>query len=83
MLQLHAGNGDMTDLGRRFVACFAAAADDAGLPEEPEFRAALDAYMHWAVDEILEVGPPEAVVPEDLQVPHWSWAGLVERERPG
>src|SRR3954464_9261287 len=30
LLALHAGNGDMADLGRRFVACFIAAADDAG-----------------------------------------------------
>ena len=82
MLQLHAGNGDMTELGRRFVGCFAAAADDAGLPEDPEFRAALDAYMHWAVDEVLEFGPPGAVVPEALQVPHWSWDGLVPQARP-
>src|SRR3954469_5787140 len=27
LLQMHAGNGDMGDLGRRFVACFVAAAD--------------------------------------------------------
>ena len=41
VLQLHSGNGDMSDLGRRFVACFVAAADDAGLPDDAEFRAAL------------------------------------------
>jgi hemoglobin len=78
MLRMHAGNGDLTDLGRRFVACFVAAADDAGLPGAPEFRAALTAYMTWAVDEILVLGPPETVVPEDPQLPHWSWDGLVE-----
>src|ERR1700733_846332 len=47
MLQMHAGNGDMTDLGRRFVDCFVGAADDAELPADPEFRAALAAYMRW------------------------------------
>ena len=77
MLQLHAGNGDMTDLGRRFVACFVAAADDAGLPEDPEFRAALQAYMMWAVDEILGFGPPGTAVPGGLRMPRWSWDGLV------
>src|SRR4051794_13222882 len=80
VLQLHAGNGDMTDLGQRFVACFVAAADDAGLPEDPQFRAALRAYMNWAVNEILVFGPPAAIVPENLELPHWSWDGLVERE---
>ena len=83
MLQMHAGNGDMTDLGRRFVACFVAAADDAGLPEEPAFRAALAAYMTWAVAEILVLGPPDTIVPEDLKLPRWSWDGLVDRVPPG
>ena len=79
VLRLHAGNGDMTDLGRRFVTCFVAAADDAGLPDDPEFRAALRAYMEWAVHEILVVGPPEAVVPQHLRLPRWSWDGLVSQ----
>ena len=74
---MHAGNGDMTDLGRRFLACFVAAADDAGLPADPPFRAALRAYMTWAVDDMLVSGPPETV-PGDLQMPYWDWDGLVE-----
>ena len=45
MLGLHAGNGDMADLGRRFVDCFVAAADDAHLPADPESRGALRAYI--------------------------------------
>src|SRR5271154_5708252 len=49
VLMMHAGNGDMSDLGRRFVECFVAAADDAGLPDDAQFRAALRAYMEWAV----------------------------------
>jgi hemoglobin len=66
----------MTDLGRRFVESFVAAADDAGLPAEPEFRAALRAYMVWAVDDILVYSAPDAVVPGGLPMPHWSWDGL-------
>jgi len=77
VLGLHAGNGDMSDLGRRFVACFAAAADDAGLPEDVAFRAALHAYMEWAVSEVLAFGPPDATVPEHLPLPRWAWDGLV------
>src|SRR4051812_8559412 len=58
VLRMHAGNGDMTDLGRRFVACFVQAAEDAGLPADPSFRAALRAYMEWAVADVL--GYPDA-----------------------
>jgi len=72
LLRLHAGNGDMGDLGRRFVDCFVAAADDAGLTEDPEFRAALRAYMEWAVDDVLAFSPVDAVVPAGLPIPHWS-----------
>jgi hemoglobin len=77
VLQLHAGNGDMSDLGRRFVGCFVAAADDAGLPDDAEFRAALRAYMEWAVAEVLAYGPSDASVPAHLPVPRWAWDGLV------
>ena len=76
LLELHAGTGDMTDLGRRFVACFAAAADDAGLPGDPEFRAALRRYMEWAVADVLVFSPPGSAVPAGLPVPRWSWDGL-------
>jgi hemoglobin len=73
---MHAGNGDMSDLGRRFVDCFVLAADDAGLPEDPEFRAVLRAYMQWAVDDVLVYSPHDARVPTGLAMPRWSWDGL-------
>jgi hemoglobin len=78
LLQMHAGNGDMTDLGRRFVECFVAAADDAELPDAPEFRAALRAYMEWAVDDVLAYSAEGSVVPGGVPMPRWSWDGLEE-----
>jgi hemoglobin len=76
VLRLHAGNGDMGELGRRFVECFVAAADDAGLPDDPEFRAALRAYMEWAGGEVRSYGADAADVPAGLAMPRWSWDGL-------
>jgi len=76
MLRMHAGNGDMSDLGRRFVACFVQAADDAGLPSDPEFRAALRDYMEWAVADVLTFSPVGSSVPAGLPMPRWSWDGL-------
>jgi len=75
VLQMHAGNGDMSDMGRRFIACFVGAFDDAGLPEDPELRTALTAYMQWAVDEVLSYEDEDAVVPTGLDMPRWSWDG--------
>jgi hemoglobin len=73
---MHSGNGDMSDLGRRFVECFVNAADDAGLPADPEFRAALRAYMEWAVADVLTFSAVGSSVPAGLPMPRWSWDGL-------
>jgi hemoglobin len=77
VMQLHAGNGDMTDLGRRFVACFVQAMDDAGLPDDPRFRAAMRAYMESAVDEVLRYGDPNSVVQAGTSMPRWGWDGPI------
>jgi len=76
VLRMHAGNGDMSDLGRRFVDCFVHAADDAGLPEDPAFRAALRGYMEWAVGQGLSYPGPAEEVPAALRLPSWGWDGL-------
>jgi hemoglobin len=81
MLTLHAGTGADEDLGHRFVECFVAAADGAGLPEDPEFRDGLRSYMEWAVRLVHSYSPHGSVVPADLPVPHWSWDGL-QSEQP-
>jgi hemoglobin len=41
VLRMHGGNGDMGDLGERFLNCFDGTLDDAELPADPAFRAAL------------------------------------------
>src|ERR1700716_2809725 len=48
MLEIHARQGAGHDFGPRFVACFMQAADDAGLPGDPDFRGALRPYMERA-----------------------------------
>ncbi len=76
MLGIHAGQGADEDLGARFVTCFIQAADDAGLPDDLDFRAGLRAYMEWAVREVLSYSPPEVVVAPGLPAPRWGWNGL-------
>jgi len=75
MLGIHAGQGAGDDYGPRFVACFMRAADDAGLPDDPDFRAALRSYMEWAVEDVLSFSPQGTDVPAGLSVPRWSWNG--------
>jgi hemoglobin len=76
MLDVHARQGAEADFGARFVTCFVQAADDAGLPGDAEFRAALKAYMTWAVGEVLDYSPPDSRVPSNLPMPRWTWDGL-------
>jgi hypothetical protein len=77
---MHAGNGDMGDLGERFIACFDPPLDDAGLPAEPAFRHAMRAYRRWAVSDVLSYSAEDAAVPRGAAMPHW--AGTVCRPEP-
>lgn len=73
VLRLHACGEDVTPWGARFLACFVAAMDDAGLPDDPAFRAAMRAYMVSAVDDFLRVMPGRpGDVPDGLPIPRWG-----------
>jgi len=76
MLGIHAGEGAPEDMGTRFAACFIQAMDDADLPDDPEFRAAMRAYIEWAAREVNGVAPAETQIEPDLPMPRWSWDGL-------
>ena len=76
MLALHTSTGAEDDLGRRFLDCFVAAADDADLPDDAEFRGGLRAYMEWAVADMLSYAPLGSTAPSGTAVPRWTWNGL-------
>jgi hemoglobin len=76
VLYMHSSIGEVGDLGDRFVDCFVRALDDASLPDDPAFRAAMAAYMRWAVDNVLTYSTGETPVPGGAVVPRWDWAGL-------
>jgi hemoglobin len=75
VLTLHCGNGEMGDLPERFYNCFVAALDDAELPDDADFRAAMQAYMRWAVDNVMAYSAVDAIVPTGLPLPSWDWDG--------
>jgi hemoglobin len=77
MLRVHANNGSGDDFEERFLACFMAALDDAAISEDVELRAALRTYMEWSLADVLQYAPADAVVPDRLAVPRWTWEGLV------
>jgi hemoglobin len=48
-------------------------ADDAGLPDDPEFRSAVLAYVEWGSRLALLNSQPGAEVVEQAPVPRWGW----------
>jgi hemoglobin len=65
----------------RFVTLLSRAADDAGLPADPEFRAALMGYAEWGTRIALHNSQPGAQVPPRAPVPRWGW-GVAPPYRP-
>jgi hemoglobin len=56
-----------------FVTLLSRAADDAGLPDDPEFRAAIIGYAEWGSRLAAHNSRPGAEVVEQAPVPRWGW----------
>lgn len=57
----------------RWVALMGLAADDAGLPTDPEFRSAFISYLEWGSRLALINSQPGATPPMRMTVPRWDW----------
>lgn len=73
MVDHHRDLGITPDHRRTFVSTMSMAADDAGLPDDPEFRSALLAYLEWGTRLAMSNSHPGAAVVEDAPVPRWGW----------
>jgi hemoglobin len=73
MLDHHRGLGITPEHRLRFVTLMSLAADDAELPSDPEFRAAMMGYVEWGTRLALHNSQPGAAVVEDAPVPRWGW----------
>lgn len=66
----------------RFVTLLSQAADDAGMPDDPEFRAAVIGYAEWGSRLALHNSKPGADVAAHAPVPRWGW-GVAPPYTPG
>ena len=57
----------------RFATLMSLAADDAALPDDPEFRAAFVGYVEWGTRLALYNSHPGNTVVEQAPVPRWGW----------
>ena len=73
MIKEHIGKRISPEQRRHWVALMAQSADEAGLPDDAEFRAAFVSYLEWgshlAVDNSAEGASP----PPQMPMPRWSW----------
>ena len=56
-----------------FVTLLSRAADDTGLPADPEFRSALMGYAEWGTRLAMHNSQPDAQVTPHAPVPRWGW----------
>jgi hemoglobin len=73
MLGYHLGQPNTEPQRRRWVSLLADAADDAGLPGDPEFRAAFMGYIEWGTRLARANSQPGATPPLEAPMPHWGW----------
>ena len=78
MLSKHRQLGITDEQRFRFASLMSLAADDAGMPNDPEFRSALVAYLEWGTRIALSNSQRDDDVIAHATVPRWGW-GEVHR----
>ena len=73
MVSKHLGMAITEPQRARWVQLIGLAADDAGLPGDPEFRSAFMAYVEWGTRIALANSAPGADPPRAAPVPRWGW----------
>jgi hemoglobin len=81
MLAHHRDLGITGEQRFRFASLMSLAADDADLPADPEFRAALVGYLEWGTRIAVHNSQPGAELMEHAPVPRWGW-GVAPPYRP-
>jgi hemoglobin len=73
MLAKHRGLAITPEQRQRFVTLLSLGADDAGLPDDPEFRSALMGYAEWGTRLAQHNSQAGAEVAPHAPVPRWGW----------
>lgn len=73
MVSQHMGRGLTEEQRARWAQLIVRSAGEAGLPSDPEFRAAFVSYIEWGSRIALENSQPGAHPPLHMPVPRWWW----------
>lgn len=84
VVRIHSGNGEHDEMDRRAIDCFDQALDDVGLSADERLRQVLHDYFAWAITTTMSRYHRSADdVPDGLEIPRWTWEGLVHGGSPG
>jgi CDGSH-type Zn-finger protein/truncated hemoglobin YjbI len=73
MLSQHIGKHITENLRSRWATLISQAADEAGLPADPEFRSAFSSYIEWGSRLAVENSTPDSHPPLNMPIPKWDW----------
>lgn len=73
MIAQHAGKHLTEEHRKRWAALMYQSMDDAGLPNDAEFRAAYVAYIEWGTRLAVENSQDNSRPPQGMPVPRWWW----------
>src|SRR6266702_6668862 len=74
MISRHLGRRLTQPQRAQWVRLLLEAADEVGLPDDPEFRSALVAYLEWGSRlAVLNSQPGVSAPPADSPMPAWGW----------
>jgi hemoglobin len=74
MIRRHANLHLTEEMRRRWIDLIVDAADEVGLPVDPEFRAAFVGYLEWGTRLAVINSQPGAEQPQDgMPMPTWGW----------
>ena len=73
MLSQHIGKQITEEHRTRWVAALLRAADDAGVPNDAEFRSVFQSYIEWGSRLAVENSQTESRPPPHMPMPSWDW----------
>jgi CDGSH-type Zn-finger protein/truncated hemoglobin YjbI len=73
MISQHLGKEITEEKRARWVALLTLSAQEAGMPNDPEFRSTFGSYIEWGSRLAFENSQLGAQPPEHMPMPHWDW----------
>ncbi|MDQ6804042.1 MAG: CDGSH iron-sulfur domain-containing protein [Actinomycetota bacterium] len=74
MISQHLGKCLTEEWRARWVTLLLTSAREAGLPNDPEFRSAFQAYIEWGSRLAVENSQVDSRPPEHMPMPRWDWS---------